>query len=150
MPYDGQVQRDDVELMPSLPKREFKFVVPARDNKAQPLGEVHEVIQKQLLSVFGGYSMYPIKGQWLDENGKTVDDVSLTYVVAVTKEQEHILKHMIRLFGIAAKQDAIYGVDGAGYVDIQDLMAWRDENNLAEMLSQRLAERDYANRPWNA
>lgn len=131
-----------------LKKREFKFILPMADNNGNSLSQVHKAVQNQLVTTFGGYSMHYQVGAWLDDEDNEMFDKSIVYTVAIAKEQEIVLMYMIRMFGVMAKQDAIYSTDAAGYVNIVDLVRWRDPDNWQEKANKALAERRQANRPW--
>lgn len=64
-----------------------KITLPEQDNNGNSNDFAHNWLKRTLLQTFGGYTVVPVSGAWLDEaSGNVYEDESLRYEVATNDD----------------------------------------------------------------
>ena len=100
--------------------REYTFILPKTDNDGAPLIGLHCVLHKKLCDMFGGFTAVECSGGWIDSLGNVIIDHSVRYTVATDNELAEQFRDLAIAFGVSAKQQAVYFVNGLGEVEIID------------------------------
>ena len=105
--------------------REGKIILPASGNNGLDISAAHDILRRDLIHSFGGYTSFTGRGAWMD-GGKLYDEEVVIYTVAtdvrLTKNSSNTaLLHIAENAGRMAKQLSVYLCDFDGVATIRDL-----------------------------
>lgn len=107
--------------------RECKIVLPLFDNDGRPLEKTNEALLTRLVDTFGGCTRVLATGSWVGPNEVRQDEDVYVYTFAANavhndEAVDKTIKHIATLFGIGARQKAVYWTGHDGEVHIDELV----------------------------
>lgn len=91
--------------------REATLKMPSHDNDGNLLNDLKVKLEKNILDIFGGFSLQRTESVWLDAaTGKVYNEPILTYVIAMEQGADNDLKltGLADLVKLEGKQEAVY------------------------------------------
>lgn len=93
---------------------------------------IHDALQAELVSVFGGYTSIPTMGSYKGQDGWIVREPSTTYLVAMEPIGYAAFRDIAYRYGWLASQEAVYVRDTEGNVELLSTLPKRPK--LQELL----------------